>query len=153
MSRPSDLRCLNQREYILTEDLDTFQTVSIDLLVAHPESCNFMAVDSLRKLRMHIERTGRYEPILVRPHPLKKSWFEIINGHNRVRVLRALHHLKVRCVVWRVDDEQTRLYMATLNRLSGIDIPERRAVLMERLLSVIDVQQLASMVPEDTTFD
>jgi ParB family chromosome partitioning protein len=108
-----------------------------------------MPAEILRKLRLHIERTGRYEPLTVRPHPALKGRFEVLNGHNRLRVLRAIRHELARCVVWDVDDDQARLYLATLNRLAGSDVPERRAALLESLLGSFDVAELSALLPDD----
>jgi len=126
------------------------QDVPIDLLVAHPENSNFMDAEKLQKLRRHIERTGRYEPLTVRPHPSEEGKFQVINGHNRLRVLRALNYQMAHCVVWNLDDDQTRLYLATLNRLSGSDVPERRAALLENLLATFDINELSTLLPDDT---
>jgi hypothetical protein len=123
--------------------------VPIDRLVPHPENSNHMTAEMLRKLRRHIERTGRYEPLTVRPHPRTEGKYEILNGHNRLRVLRALGHKSARCVAWDVDDDQARLCLATLNRLAGADIPERRAALLESLLGTFDVAELSALLPDD----
>jgi hypothetical protein len=47
-----------------------------------------------------------------------------------------------------VDDAQTRLYLATLNRLSGEDTPERRSLLIGSLLESFEVEDLAGLLPE-----
>jgi ParB/RepB/Spo0J family partition protein len=107
-----------------------------------------MDVETLSKLRRHIGGTGRYEPLIVRPHPTEEDKFQVINGHHRLQVLKALGQTKARCVIWEVDDDQTRLYLATLNRLSGEDIPERRALLIGSLLESFEVDDLASLLPE-----
>lgn len=125
------------------------QDIPVDLLVAHPENSNFMDAETLKKLRRHIERTGRYEPLTVRPHPWEEGEFQVINGHNRLRVLRALKYQTARCLVWNLDDDQARLYLATLNRLSGRDIPERRAALLENLLDTFDISELSTLLPDD----
>ena len=125
------------------------QEIPIELLLEHPENSNFMNAETAQKLRRHIERTGRYEPLTVRPHPSEKGKFQIINGHNRLRVLRALNYQTANCVVWNLDDDQTRLYLATLNRLSGSDVPERRAILLENLLTTFDINELSALLPED----
>ncbi len=127
----------------------SLQEIALDLLEGHPENSNSMNAETLQKLKRHIERTGRYEPLTVRPHPSKEGEFQIINGHNRLRVLRALRYQAARCVVWHLDDDQTRLYLATLNRLSGSEIPERRAALLENLLSSFTVGDLSLLLPED----
>lgn len=127
----------------------TLQNIPVDLLVEHPENSNFMNAETLKKLRRHIEQTGRYEPLTVRPHPQEEGKFQVINGHNRLRVLRALNYHTAHCVVWNLDEDQTRLYLATLNRLSGNDVPERRAVLLENLLATFDINELSTLIPDD----
>ena len=127
----------------------TLQDIPVDLLVAHPENSNFMGAETLKKLRRHIERTGRYEPLTIRPHPSEEGKFQVINGHNRLRVLRALNYQTANCVVWNLDDDQTRLYLATLNRLSGSDVPEHRAALLENLLVTFDIDELSTLLPDD----
>ena len=122
--------------------------IPIEFLVNHPENSNFMNAEIAQKLRRHIERTGRYEPLTVRKHPNEKGKFQVINGHNRLRVLRTLNVKMVNCVVWDIDDQQTRLYLATLNRLSGQDVPERRAVLLDNLLESYVRNELAALLPD-----
>jgi len=75
------------------------QEISIELLVEHPENSNFMNAEMAKKLKRHIERTGRYEPLTVRPHPGEEGKFQVINGHNRLRVLRTLDYHTALCVV------------------------------------------------------
>jgi len=133
----------------LQEGQLTLQDIPVNLLMAHPENSNFMNAEMLKKLRRHIERTGKYEPLTVRPHLSKEGKFQVINGHNRLRVLRALNYQTAHCVIWNLDDDQTRLYLATLNRLSGSDIPERRAALLENLLATLDVNELSTLLPDD----
>jgi len=123
--------------------------IPIELLLEHPENSNFMNAETTKKLRRHIEQTGRYEPLTVRPHPSDEGKFQVINGHNRLRVLHALKYKKVNCVVWNMDEQQARLYLATLNRLSGKDIPERRAALLDNLFKSLDVDELALLLPDD----
>ena len=107
-----------------------------------------MDEETLAKLRRHIERTGRYEPLTVRPHPSEEGKFQVLNGHNRLRVLREIGHESALCTVWNVDDDQTRLYLATLNRLAGKDVPERRTILLENLLESYEVDELTKLLPD-----
>ena len=85
----------------------THQDIPVELLVEHHENSNFMKADMSRKLRRHIERTGRYEPLVVRPHPKEKGKYQVINGHNRLRVLQVLKHKTANCVVWNINDNET----------------------------------------------
>jgi ParB/RepB/Spo0J family partition protein len=125
------------------------KTIGIGLILPHPENCNLMQAQALDKLRRHIERTGRYEPIVVRPHPTAARRFQVINGHHRLAVLKSLGQTSVQCIVWDVDDEQARLYLATLNKLSGEDVPERRSLLVSSLLESYQLEDLALLLPEN----
>jgi ParB-like chromosome segregation protein Spo0J len=95
------------------------KNIRIGLILPHSENCNRMKPQALDKLGRHIERTGCYEPIVVRPHPASARRFQVINGHHRLEVLKSLGRTSAQCIVWNVDEEQTRLYLATLNRLKN----------------------------------
>ena len=45
----------------------TLQWIPLDRLVPHPENSNRMPPRLLEKLKGHIQRTGLYEPLVVRP--------------------------------------------------------------------------------------
>ena len=51
----------------------TLRWLPIDCLEPHPENANRMSADRLEKLKGHIVRTGRYEPIVVRPIPVRSA--------------------------------------------------------------------------------
>ena len=122
--------------------------IPLTALNPHPENANQMDVQTFRKLRRFIERTGRYEPLVIRPQDGSPGRFQVINGHNRLRVLQVIGHPTAKCVVWDTDEDQTRLYLATLNRLSGDEVPERRAILLAGLLEVYDSDELADLLPD-----
>ena len=122
--------------------------VSLDDLVAHPLNSNVMPEDLREKLRTHIKRTGRYPFLVVRPHPQELGKFQVLDGHHRVAILRELGHMEARCDVWRVDDREAKVLLATLNRLQGQDQPIRRAQLLHELLGEMSVEDLAGLLPE-----
>ena len=105
-------------------DYAKIQEIPVELLLEHPENSNFMNAETARKLRHHIGRTGRYEPLTVRPHPNEDEKYQVINGHNRLRVLRALDYRTVNCVVWKLDDD--------LEDIEGIylDLSKSKNILM-----------------------
>ena len=61
----------------LTKERMTYQDIPLIFLVPHPENSNFMNAETAKKLRRHIERTGRYEPLTVRPHPKEEGKFQL----------------------------------------------------------------------------
>jgi ParB-like chromosome segregation protein Spo0J len=96
--------------------------ISLEKLHAHPDNPNSMSKETFAKLVRNIERTGRYEPIVIRQ---KDTSWQIINGHHRVKALRQLGYKTADCLVWDVDDHETEILLATLNRLGGSDTLEK----------------------------
>ncbi|MBN2581811.1 MAG: ParB N-terminal domain-containing protein [Planctomycetes bacterium] len=131
--------------------------IAIQQIKPHPMNSNVMTDEQVSKLRRHIEQSGRYEPLVVRPLSADgdapaAGTYQVLNGHHRLEVLRQLGRATARCEVWDVDDEQALVLLATLNRLEGRDDPMRRAALLARLAGAADVRrlaQLARLLPED----
>jgi len=124
------------------------RSIQIEKLVSHPDNPNVMSDATFRKLVRNIERTGLYEPIVVRPHPDKKGSFQIINGHHRVRALEQLGRKEADCIVWDVDDEQTAVLLTTLNRLAGSDTLAKKVELLKKLTERMRTAQLAKLLPQ-----
>jgi len=124
----------------------TLKWIPLEALEPHPENANRMTERLFEKLKGHLERTGRYEPLVVRP--LGEARYQILNGHHRVRALAALGHTHARCDVWEVDDAEARLLLATLNRLEGKDDPSARALLLAHLAEGRSVEELSRLLPE-----
>lgn len=141
------------------------RSIELSRLVPHPDNPNRMSKARFAKLLGNIERTGRYEPLVVRPCPkgnchscenrnpdavekTKGDCFEIINGHHRHKALRRLGHKAADAVVWDIDDEQTDILLATLNRLGGSDVLEKKLALLRRLNRRIKSGELAKLLPQ-----
>jgi ParB-like chromosome segregation protein Spo0J len=152
------------------------QKVPIESLVAHPDNPNRMSGKVFSKLVRNIERTGRYEPIVVRPCPATNchscenplgdalrrrnpdigentgcDCFQIINGHHRVKALEQLGKKIADVVVWDVDDKEADILLATLNRLGGSDVLEKKLALLKRLNKQIESRKLAKLLPQTVT--
>ena len=96
-------------------------------LRSRADNANIMPEALLIKLAGHIERTGRYPHLIVRPMPGETGAYEILDGHHRAEALRRLRSETARCEVWEVDDDEALVLLATLNRLQGRDEVRRRA--------------------------
>ncbi len=118
--------------------------VPIERLVDHPDNPNRMSKGNFARLVRNIERTGRYEPLIVRR---KGDTFEIINGRHRRQALRELGHKTVDVIVWDVDDEQMDILLATLNRLGGSNVLEKKLALLSRLNECTKARDLAKLLP------
>lgn len=123
-------------------------SIALDKLVAHPDSPNRQSRVTFGKLVRNIERSGLYEPLIVRPCPGKEGCFEIINGCHRWRALGELGYKKADCIVWDVDDEETEILLATLNRLGGTDELGKKQTLLRRLKKRRESSELGKLLPQ-----
>jgi ParB/RepB/Spo0J family partition protein len=124
--------------------------IAIDRLVAHPDNPNQMSKTNFAKLVRNIERTGRYEPLVVRPFPQRPRSFQIISGHHRWQALVQLGCKTADVIVWDIDDEQADILLATLNRLGGSDALEKKLALLKRLNTQMEAGMLAKLLPQTT---
>ncbi len=120
--------------------------IPLERLVPHPDNANRMSRANFAKLVRNIERTGYYEPLVVRRHPDRRGCFEIINGLHRCEALRKLGRDAAQAVVWKVNDEQTDILLATLNRLGGRDLLEKKLTVLRRLCQTIRIHDLAKLI-------
>lgn len=129
--------------------MSTNKIVQIELskLIEHPDNPNKMSSITYRKLVRNIEATGRYEPIVVRAQKQRQGFYQIINGQHRCKALKQLGLQSAECVVWDVDDAQTEILLATLNRLCGSDVLDKKISLLNKLKANFDSQKLSKLVP------
>jgi len=126
---------------------NSIRSIPLEKLIAHPDNPNRMSKANLAKLVRNIEQTGRYEPITVRPHPQRKGCFQIINGEHRCKALAKLGYKTADCIVWDIDDKQTDILLATLNRLGGSDNLDKKIGLLKHLNKRMESAELAKLLP------
>jgi len=119
-------------------------SIPIDKLVAHPGNPNRMSKRNFARLVRNIERTGRYEPLVVRR---QGDCFQIINGHHRCQALKQLGFEAVDAVVWEVDDTEAEILLSTLNRLGGSDALEKKLALLDRINRNMHAREMARLLP------
>ncbi|XAL97983.1 ParB/RepB/Spo0J family partition protein [Phycisphaeraceae bacterium D3-23] len=119
----------------------------ITRLCAHPANSNVMPAKLLKKLATHIERSGRYPPVIVRPF---EGAYQILDGHHRVKAIESLGHTEAQCELWEVDDREALVLLTTLNRLEGSDDPKKRGALVSALMEGIELPALSKLLPEDS---
>jgi len=127
---------------------NSVQSIPLGYLVAHPDNANEMSEVNFGKLVRNIKGSGLYEPLIVRPSREVKGGFQIINGEHRYRALRKLGYESADCIVWDVDDEQTDILLATLNRLCGSEKLSKKLELLKRLRRRMETQELAKLLPQ-----
>ena len=134
-----------------TKTHNIFKSVPIESLTDNANNPGRMSKQCFAKLVRNIERTGLYEPIIVRKkktqYASRNTQYEIINGHSRVKALKQLGYINVDVCIWDIDDLQTDILLATLNRLGGSDILEKKLALLNRLSNQSDAKYLAKILP------
>jgi len=119
-------------------------SIPIDKLIAHPGCPNRMSKRNFTRLVRNIERTGRYEPLVVRR---QDDNFQIINGHNRCRALKQLGYEAVDAIIWDVDDAETDILLCSLNRLKGSDVLDKKLSLLDRINRDMPAREMSKLLP------
>ncbi len=127
---------------------NSIQSIALDKLEFHPDNPNKQSKVNFAKLVRNIERTGRYEPLIVRPCVKKAGRFQIINGHHRCQALVRLGYEKGDCIIWDINDEETDILLTTLNRLGGSDQLGKKLKLLKRLNKRLESRELAKLLPQ-----
>ena len=130
-----------------TRNENRVSAIPIEKMVAHPDNPNRMSKKNFAKLVRNVERTGRYEPLVVRPCPQREGFFQIINGHHRCRALRELGYETADAMVWDIDDHDADVLLATVNRLGGRDVLDKKLALLCRLNERTHPRDLAKLLP------
>jgi ParB family chromosome partitioning protein len=73
----------------------------------------------IRELADDIERNGQLKPILVRPHPTKPGFYQVVDGEHRVRALKLIGRTTVRAEVRRLSDADAAFLAMRVNELHG----------------------------------
>lgn len=126
----------------------TIIRIPLEQLSAHPENPNRMSKSNFEKLKLHIQQTGNYEPLIVRQHPDEPNRYQIINGHHRAEALKQLNAKTADCIQWQADDEQVRILLTTLNRLGGKDNLTMKIEIIKKLSEKYNAKELAKLLPD-----
>ena len=105
-----------------------------------------------RKLRGHIARTGWYEPLVVRRHPIRAGEYEIIHGRQRAAVLGELGYEWAACLVWEMSDVEALVLLATMNGLRGKEKGKLRLGLL-RAMKEAGAEDVAGLPEREETLE
>ena len=100
----------------------------------------------LAALCRHIEGTGLYPALIVRPHPRRPGRYEIIDGRSRAEALRSLGRSQARCEIWPVGDEDADMLRVTLNRLRARPAAKAIARIVRRLVRRLGPESVAALL-------
>jgi len=124
-----------------------FKAVSVDLLEENPLNPNQMSSQIRTKLKRHIKLTGKYPPLVVRR--ISANRLRVIDGHQRLSILRSLGYEIIECVIWDCDDDQELMFLATINNMRGEDNYSMRTRLLRRLDESLERFELHRLLPDE----
>lgn len=80
--------------------------------------------DWIGELAEDIKRNGQLKPIIVRPHPSKPGFYQVVDGEHRIRALRLLGLTEVRAEVRHLSDDEAAFLAMRVNELHGKRLSE-----------------------------
>jgi ParB family chromosome partitioning protein len=78
----------------------------------------------VRELAEDIKRNGQIKPIIVRPHPSKPAFYQVVDGEHRVRAMMLLGEKAIRAEVHQLNDSEAALLAMRVNELHGKRLSE-----------------------------
>lgn len=118
----------------------------IEQLVPAPWNPNCMDAAGKSRLMESLSRYGQVEPLVVRP---MAPWrYEVINGNQRLDVLRDMGMSMVPCVVVDLGDADAMLLAEALNTIKGNDDLGIKAALLKKVLATVPEDRILSLLPE-----
>lgn len=128
---------------------DDIKEIPLKKLVPRETNANSMNPNYLALLKRNIsEQHGLTEMIVVCPHPDKEGYFEILDGHQRVRAYKALDFEEILCDIWDVKSEEDKIILElTLNDLSGQTSTGKRSKILAEAAAKLSEDHFLGRIP------
>ncbi len=125
-----------------------FKTLKPSQLKPDPRNANQCSPEIEEKIRSNMAKSGFCPALMVRK---SGKYYTIIDGHHRLKVAKKLGWTELPCQIVEANEDEAGLLLLTLNRLRGEDNLQKRAVLIQDLLSTFDKTTLSQLIPESET--
>lgn len=126
----------------------------------HPDNPNKQDERTRERIKRHIGETNQYQSLLVRT--LEESqrfadehaagFIQLLDGEQRLDILRELGHKEIRCEVWEgITDARAMLLLASFNH-GGEDDAMARAALVRKIVEAVDddIERISAYIPDST---
>lgn len=129
-------------------DVGEHQLMDVPVGSVHPNAWNSnqMSERQYADLLNMIGERGYLQYILVRPHPVARDLFEVIDGEHRLRAFREAFPDRgtVRCIVApaEITDDQAKALSIAMNNVKGKDSPVRLARLIQEMSAAHSLQAI-----------
>jgi len=126
------------------------ELIPIEKIMTHELNPNVMSKGDMKKLTKLIEEEKNYPPLIV--NKKQDGSLLLLDGHQRLNVLRDLGYDKIKCDVWEVDEKTELILLSTLNKLKGKSIGEKKRALFEELAKHMEPEKIREIAPERKDF-
>ena len=125
--------------------------IPVHRISANPWNVNRMSARMRQKLMKYIQREGLVEPLVVRPHPVDESEYELLGGEHRWRICsEELGYETVPCVVVKLDDRRAKILSINLNEMTGESAPSLLSKLLNSLQAEMPLADMEAVLPFDS---
>lgn len=124
-----------------------FSWVGTDRVIPNNWNPNEMDADQYEKAVTSIRTFGFVVPIVVRPHPKREGFYEIIDGENRWQAAKDEHLPTVPVSLTAFDDAAAQQLTIILNEVHGQPNPQKLGALLRKLSAVETKETLLSRLP------
>jgi len=123
--------------------------LAIEQITTNQYNPNVMERGDLEKLKELIKREGNYPPLIVNHRDGK---YYLIDGHQRLQVLKELGYTEVKVDIWEVDEETELMLLATINKLRGKMLRAKKKILYEKIKQRLPKEMIEQLSPENRNF-
>ena len=78
----------------------------------------------VRELADDIDYEGQLTPIIVRPHPTKQGFYQVIDGEHRVRAMEAIMRTTIRAEIRDLTDMEAAALALSINDREGLKLSD-----------------------------
>ena len=142
----------------MSERIPNIHTLPYAALRPDPRNPNRMSPERYDAMKRHVEATGNCPNPLARTLPRISRFFDpkggpvqymLLDGHHRAKALLEIGFDSGPVDLWgEMSDDEAGVYLLTLNRNVGEDDPLARADLFADIKLTLNMDDIASVVPE-----
>lgn len=121
--------------------------IPIDQIMDDPMNPNVMSKDQLKSLEFSMEKEDNVVPIIINKVTEHEKQYMVVNGHQRLKILRKRGITKVLCVVIQRPLDEARAFGLGLNRNIGEDNPEKLSKVLKFVFENKKLNLITKFIP------
>ena len=124
------------------------QMIQVSDIMDDPMNPNKMDKEQLKALEFSLEKEDNIQPLVINKVTGMEKPYMVVNGHQRLKVLRKKEVKQVLCVVIEKPLDEARSFGLALNRNVGNDDPEKLANVLKFVFENKKLDLITKFVPQ-----